>query len=364
MERISHRLIMLKPMRAGADGYARMQSEGGRTLLQIHARGLSAAGMHAYWYAGGGEARALGAARVNARGEAALTAEAPEDGLAPERLKALILVSDGEEPVPLLIGLCVQQSAGSLLDAKNAALALCERLSRSKRSRRQRETAFPTPQVTAPVAKPHAQALPEKPAPSRKREAAEPAHVEAAFPKPEGAKLPREIFLPAIDPLPYVTAQSRPMAKVSDTRSGAPACPPPAAPEASDEGEQAAPVADQDGAEPGMEAFLHPTGLQRGAPAVNRLRPLEWPRGFDRVAGYFAKGMPCRLFDLPGWRFVNAAQAGGPQGLWVGVRRQDGYVNGVAYAHRGKTPPPGARPYRPARGLDGETYQVLWQKVR
>ena len=129
MERISHRLIMLKPMRAGADGYARLQSEGGRTLLQIHARGLSAGSLHAYWYAGGGEARDLGSARVNARGEAALTAEAPEDGLAPERLKALILVSGGEEPAPLLIGLCVQQSAGSLLDAKNAALALCERLS-------------------------------------------------------------------------------------------------------------------------------------------------------------------------------------------------------------------------------------------
>ena len=347
MERISHRLIMLKPMRAGADGYARLQSEGGRTLLQIHARGLSAAAMHAYWYAGGGEARTLGEARVNERGEAALTAEAPEDGLAPERLRALILVSGGEEPVPLLIGLCAQQSAGSLLDAKNAALALCERLSRSRRSRRQQETAFPTPQVTARAARTYAQALPEKPA--GKSKTAEAAPMEAAHPKPEGPPLPREIFLPAIDPLPYVTAQSRPMAE---------------APETGDEGEAAAPTDGQDGAEPGMEAFLHSTALRRGAPAVNRLRPLEWPRGFDRLAGYFAKGMPCRLFDLPGGRFVNAAQAGGPQGLWVGVQRQDGRVSGVAYAHRGKTPPPGGRLYRAARGLDGETYQVLWQKFR
>lgn len=167
MERISHRLIMLKPMRAGADGYARLQSEGGRTLLQIHARGLSAGSLHAYWYAGGGEARDLGSARVNARGEAALTAEAPEDGLAPERLKALILVSGGEEPAPLLIGLCVQQSAGSLLDAKNAALALCERLSRSRRSRERREAAFPTPQVAAAAA-PRA---PEEKAPAARRKA-------------------------------------------------------------------------------------------------------------------------------------------------------------------------------------------------
>ncbi|MCI5957153.1 MAG: hypothetical protein MRZ54_09225 [Clostridiales bacterium] len=352
MERISHRLIMLKPMRAGADGYARLQSEGGRTFLQIHARGLSAAAMHAYWYAGGGEACTLGEARVNERGEAALTAEAPEDGLAPERLRALIVISGGEEPVPLLIGLCAQQSAGSLLDAKNAALALCERLSRSRRSRRQQETAFPTPQVTARAARPYAQALPEKPA--GKPKAAEAAPIETPPPKPapskpEGPPLPREIFLPAIDPLPYVTAQSRPMAEP---------------PETGDEGEPAASTDGQDGAEPGMEAFLHPMALRRGAPAVNRLRPLAWPRGFDRLAGYFAKGMPCRLFDLPGWRFVNAAQAGGPQGLWVGVQRQDGRVSGVAYAHRGKTPPPGGRPYRAARGLDGETYQVLWQKFR
>lgn len=353
MERISHRLIMLKPMRAGADGYARLQSEGGRTLLQIHARGLSAGSLHAYWYAGGGEARDLGSARVNARGEAALTAEAPEDGLAPERLKALILVSGGEEAAPLLIGLCVQQSAGSLLDAKNAALALCERLSRSRRSRERREAAFPTPQVAAAAA-PRA---PEEKAPaSRAAEpaAAEPAALrepEAAVPRPQPASLPREIFLPAIDPLPYVTAQSR--------RAGEGE----AAPQASGADGPASPGGGEGRGEPGEGAIPAPAPPRRGAPAVNRLRPLAWPRGFDRLAGYFAKGMPCRLFDLPGWRFVNAAQAGGPQGLWVGALRQDGRVCGVAYAHRGQTPPPGGRPYRAARGLDGETYQVLWQKV-
>ena len=52
-----------------------------------------------------------------------------------------------------------------------------------------------------------------------------------------------------------------------------------------------------------------------------------------------------------------------PTQAQVGALRQDGRVCGVAYAHRGQTPPPGGRPYRAARGLDGETYQVLWQKV-
>ena len=53
------------------------------------------------------------------------------------------------------------------------------------------------------------------------------------------------------------------------------------------------------------------------APPADRLRPLLWPRGFEALRPYFEKGIPCRLFDLPGWRFVNAAQAGGPDGLWA-----------------------------------------------
>lgn len=60
---------------------------------------------------------------------------------------------------------------------------------------------------------------------------------------------------------------------------------------------------------------------------------------------------------------MNAAQAGGPDGLWVGMQQVDGRVRRVAYAHRSETPPPGGRPYRPARGTDGHTYQVLWQRV-
>lgn len=129
------RLILFKPMRPGVSGYARLQSERGALLAQLNARGLEAESVQAYWYGAGGEARLMGATRVNAHGEASLTAELPGDALAPERLQAVLLLSGGAEPVPLMIGLCVQQSAGSLLDAKNAALALCERLARMQRAR-------------------------------------------------------------------------------------------------------------------------------------------------------------------------------------------------------------------------------------
>ena len=135
MPEFRQQLILLKPMHPGVSGYARLQSERGRLLAQLNARGLDVDGVQAYWYGAGGEARLMGQVRVNAHGEASLTAELPTDALAPERLQALLLLSDGAEPAPLMIGLCVRQSAGSLLDAKNAALALCERLARSQRAR-------------------------------------------------------------------------------------------------------------------------------------------------------------------------------------------------------------------------------------
>ena len=128
------RLILFKPMRPGVSGYARLQSERGALLAQLNARGLDVDGVQAYWYGAGGEARLMGATRVNAHGEASLTAELPRDALAPERLQAVLLLSGGAKPAPLMIGLCVQQSAGSLLDAKNAALALCERLARAQQA--------------------------------------------------------------------------------------------------------------------------------------------------------------------------------------------------------------------------------------
>ena len=111
MPEFRQQLILLKPMRPGVSGYARLQSERGRLLGQLNARGLDVDGVQAYWYGAGGEARLVGQARVNAHGEASLTAELPTDALAPERLQALLLLSGGAEPVPLMIGLCTRQSA-------------------------------------------------------------------------------------------------------------------------------------------------------------------------------------------------------------------------------------------------------------
>ena len=268
------RTIMLKPMQPGASGYARLQCEGGRTLVQLHARGLEPGNVHMYWYLSGQTARDLGSRPVNAHGEASLEAEAPSDAAGPERLQALLLLSDGDQPRPLLVGMFVQQSAGSLMDVKNAALALCDRLSRPAES---------------------------------------PAPVSLPVPDKKPARIPREIFLPAIDPAPY--AAQKPLALPKPVRS---------------------------------------------TPPAGRLRPLIWPHGYEKLRPYFEQALPCALFDLPGWRFVYAAHAGGPGGLWLGMLRQDGRVKRIAYAHRGDALGPDAKP---VRGLDGMTYQVLFQSI-
>jgi len=281
------RTIMLKPMCPGASGYARLQAEGGRTLLQLHARGLDATHVRLFWYLSGQAARELGGRAVNAHGEASFEAETPDDLIGPDRLQAVMLLSGGEHPKPLLIGLCAQQSAGSLMDAKNAAMALCERLSR-------------------PAAPPQAEAAPPLPEPAK------------APVLPAPLNLPREIFLPAIDPTPYMTAL--PQREIPQRM------------------------------------------IPRTTPPAWRLRKLFWPRGFEKLAPFFERALPCALFDLPGWRFVYAAHAGGPGGLWIGMYRQDGRVTRVAYAHRGDGPLHGGAA-QPLRGLDGMMYQVLWQNV-
>ncbi|MEG0269734.1 MAG: hypothetical protein RR821_05725, partial [Clostridia bacterium] len=239
MSDISQRLIMLKPMQNGVSGYARLESRSGQTQLQINARGLRTAALRAFWYSGGGEVRELGTAHVNPRGEAAITAEAPREVFAPERLQALLLVAGGDEPSPQMIGLCVQQSAGSLMDAKNAILALCEKLSRGAREQKlalcEAEKKAEEARQAAPLhgrehasqgdegaragaAETQAQgqtgangvgrhgragvnaAADTMPlAPTRER-------VGRLREQGEMPRLPREVFLPALDPLPYVQA--------------------------------------------------------------------------------------------------------------------------------------------------------------
>ncbi|MEG0493754.1 MAG: hypothetical protein RR696_11180, partial [Clostridia bacterium] len=239
MSDISQRLIMLKPMQNGVSGYARLESRSGQTQLQINARGLRTAALRAFWYSGGGEVRELGTAHVNPRGEAAITAEAPRAVFAPERLQALLLVAGGDEPSPQMIGLCVQQSAGSLMDAKNAILALCEKLSRGAREQKlalcEAEKKAEEARQAAPLhgrehapqgdegaragaaetqaqgrtgangvgrhgrAGVNAEADTMPLAPTRER-------VGRLREQGEMPRLPREVFLPALDPLPYVQA--------------------------------------------------------------------------------------------------------------------------------------------------------------
>lgn len=281
---LSRRTILLKPMQPALSGYARMQSDSSHTLVQVHARGLEKGqNVRLYWYLNDQHAQEMAQTTANAHGEASFEADETESAA---RLHALILISADEAPKPLLIGLCSQQA--SLMDVKNAALALCERLISLRR----------------PAVQPVAASLPPE------------------SPRPK-VDLPREVFLPALDPAPYAQAVS------------------------------AVPKAEHVSCLP----------LQRNAPPVDRLKPLQWPRGFESLKPYFENSLPTAPFDLPGWRFVYAAHAGGPNGLWIGIRSQDGCVRGVAYAHRASKPPAGQPGFQPITGLDGLNYQILLQTL-
>lgn len=275
---LTRRTIMLKPMQTGASGYARLQTENARVQLQVHARGLENGAVRLFACLSGQSAREIGTCAVNANGEASLEAELAQDN----RLEGLVMISGGDHPRPLLTGLCITQSAGALLEVKNAALALCERL-------RKKPEVRPVP---VPVVNVERKALPP---------------------------LPREIFLPAIDPAPYFRAEKNMPA-------------------------------------PPVHKTVQPSVLHTAEP-VNVLPKLRWPRGFESLRTYFEKEMPSALFDLPGWRFVSAAP-----GLWIGMQPQDGIVRRVAYAYDGNAPR-GQGPYQPVKGLDGRVYQVLWQEV-
>jgi len=291
---LSRQTLLLKPMQTAARGFARVQTENGRALVQLHARGLEGGVVRVFGYLDGHAARELGSVSVNPNGEASLEAEAPAN------LQGLIVI--GAPATPLLIALCGKQDAGGLLDVKNAALALCEKLDPSR-------AAPSRPIKPVSQALPISQALPVSPATPER--AAPPLSRAAPHPAP----LPREIFLPALDPAPYV-----------------PAGEPPAA--------SAAPHA------------------RRESPAADRLRPLAWPRGFATLKAYFATRKPVAVLPWPGWRFVSAAS-----GLWLGVQVWDGQARRVAYVYSGPTPSD-ARGCRDATGTDGRTYHVLVQTPR
>ena len=280
---LSRRTLLLKPMQTAVSGYARLQKENGEILVQLHARNLPSGEARLFVCTHSHAVREVARVQVNAHGEASMEAEAPAD------LESLLLL--GMPPKPLLIGLCGAQDAGSLLDAKNTALSLCERLA-------------PTPRPAAPASAPPTPAV--RPV-THSRPKAETKPVPS---------LPREIFLPAIDPAPYMAASAKE-----------------------------------------HEESLLPPPRPSGPPA-DRLRPLRWPRGFASLKPYFESGMPQRLFDLPGWRFVRAAD-----GLCIGIRAQDGRVQNVAYAYAGDAPSGMQQRCHSLRGLDGRTYQTVLMEV-
>lgn len=255
--------VLMKPLRSGVSGHVRLWMENGCSRLRLTMRGAPQEGAVLYAYRRGEADERLG------EGRGVVEAKDFRDA------DALMVVSASEPPRPLLAGLCRLSGDDALLTVRAAAEALCRRLS----------------PVSPPVVEPPPAA-------------------------PDEAAVPREVFLPAIDPLPHVTAADEPPE---------PLLPPP-----------------------------RPCG-----PPADRLPPLRWPRGFEVLKPYFEKNLPRALFPMPGWRFVQAAQ-----GLWVGVQREDGWVRRVAYACEGRTPPAAIGAWRALRGQDGQWYQVLEQEVR
>lgn len=267
--------LLFRAMREGASGHVRLRQENGRLRLQLTARGLPPGRAVLYAYRRGEAEEQLAQAQVKPTGETSLEAQGFR---APH---ALVLLG-GEAPEPLLAGLCAGQGEEWLMEVRSAALALCRRLS-------------PCPPQAA------------DPPPAAKAETAQAADL---------PPVPREVFLPAIDPAPYTAAADR---------AAEPLLPPPA-----------------------------PAG-----PPADRLRPLRWPRGFESLKPYFERSIPRALFPMPGWRFAQAAQ-----GVWIGIRREDGWVRGVAYACEGATPPAAHGRWNAARGADGRWYQMMVQENR
>ena len=299
--------LMLRPMHNGVSGYARIQHENRHTVVQLHARGLPPGTARLYWLTHDRLAREAASAAVGDHGDCSLEAWTPEVS-GPGRLQALLLITGDDHPRPLMVGLCADQSAGSILDAKNAALDLCAQLGRHNKKEETVQKAEPVPE---PVAEPEPQ-----PEPLQKAE-------------PEGMLVAKVPEPQQKTPVPVQRKGAKPPKSL-----GSDAC-------------------------PEQQPSIHQT-----RPEVQRkgAKSLTWPRGFESLKRYFDGALPCRILDLPGWRFVYAANAGGPEGLWVGRQILDGHVRGVAYVTRGSTPP-GPGPFSTARGVDGLLYQVLWQRL-
>ncbi len=393
--------IMLRPLATGISGFARLETESGGLLFQLTCKSLAgqAGGVRAFLYAGAGAVQELGRARVNAQGQATLLAEMPQHqlGLAPSRMQAVLVTNDDAEPKPLFIGLCVAQSAGSLLDAKNALLALCAKLAKGGNG-----LAKEGPGTAGSTAKESAEESNEKsvstPA-SNAGEGAASKNVEPKKPAPEKAaplKLggftlrnstgmpretpPREVFLAAIDPNVYVAAdvyatrsqEFGPQKAPAHSAGKAPKKtaasplhrytrqPPKDARQVSKDTRQAQ---EKFQATPALE---EPRPRTPGAAPVDRLRTLRWEGQWQQLARYFEIHPPVMPFDAPGWRFVQVPMSKGGSFV-VGRYALDQAVARICYALPGRQdqpPPKDFAKYRFQQGTDGVGYWVLWQGVR
>jgi hypothetical protein len=335
---IKRQYIMLKPMATGATGFARMEAQANRLFIQLTCKDLRylAKGLRVFLYMGEGAAQEIGQASVNLQGQATLNADLDwqEFGLLPTRLQAILILSDDSDPKPLMIGLCSQQSAGSLMDAKNAMLAICDKLSESRKASAPEE-----PDPTPPLAK-HSYAPKAKTAPEPAPKPNKPGPFQEQLVRQEIPKdpMPQEIFLPAID-----LSTHRPKAKLRVVG-------PPSSP----------------GKDGKSAPTTPPQNREDGAKPVDRLRPLIWPPRFRELPAYFTKYPPLALFDLPGWRFVRVPMADGGY-FAIGYHAQDERVSRVAYALPGVATQPPPHPlnrYRFYYGRDGQGYWTLGQKVK
>lgn len=381
--------IMLKPMVLGASGFARLQVEGGGLLLQLTGKNLNghAKGLRAFLYAGEGAVQELGSARVNAQGQATLMAEvaARQGSMAPSRLQAVLVTSDDPKPQPLFIGLCVSQSAGSLLDARNALLALCAKLEQNgpqrvqARPRRDGEGIQPreqaggeTGQGTQGESK-EAERLREETAEAKPSKAPKPItrlalRTSSAMPRDLP---PKEVFLSAVDPSIYVEADVYATRPPKRGRGGsAEEAPPVLDPPNPRDGEDVHAAALTGPAEPppaqAPPAELFPRPRTPGALPVDRLRPVRWPVQWRQLSQFFDQHLPFAPFDMPGWRFVRVPMHRGGSFV-VGRMCQEERVYRVLYAlpgQRNQPPPKEFARYRWQQGQDGQGYWALWQQVK
>lgn len=374
--------IMLRPLATGVTGFARLETDKSGLVFQLTGKNLHphAKGVRVFLYAGEGAVQELGRAKVNAQGQVTLLAEvaARQSGFLPTRLQAVLVVTDDVKPGPLFIGLCVPQSAGSLLDAKNALLALCAKLGESALEKAEWVQQEP-PQGSKQPAQAKSAALESAPPAKDRQEGHDrgdqppPRRSDKTGPSAGAATArfalrtstaiprdnpPKEVFLSAVDPSIYVEAD----VYASRPPKGRPGT--------------AAKIGDRPGAEPpavgtalqaeeeSPESALTPK--TPGAAPVDRLRPLRWPIRWQQLAHYFEQYPPFAPFDLPGWRFVRVPMARGGS-FAVGRLCQEDRVQRVAYAvpgQRNQPPPKEFARYRWHPGRDGQGYWVLWQQVK